>query len=129
MNLAVREATPGDADDAMFLLDGAMLEADAEAVRRRIESGSVLVAVADAEGDGDVRVVGVCVLDGGEIEQIAVRRERRGRGVGTALVEAVDSRTDGAVTAEFRENVRPFYESLGFEIRETEEGRYRGVLR
>lgn len=123
-NVTVREATPDDGEDAMFLLDGAMLDADAEAVRRRIGAGSVLVA----ETDG--RVVGVCVLDGGEIDQIAVRRERRGRGVGTALVESAAERVVGAVTAEFEAGVRPFYESLGFEIRETEtEGRFRGVLR
>ncbi|SFF79785.1 Acetyltransferase (GNAT) domain-containing protein [Halopelagius inordinatus] len=128
MGLAVRAATLDDHGSAMFLLDGAMLDADAEAVRRRIDAGSVFVAVAG--GDPDGRVVGVCVLDGREIEQIAVRRERRGRGVGTALVEAVDSRVDGELTAEFRESVRPFYDSLGFEVREAEtEGRFRGVLR
>ncbi|MFC6826914.1 GNAT family N-acetyltransferase [Halopelagius fulvigenes] len=126
MNLAVREATPNDEADAMFLLDGAMLEADAETVRRRIESGSVLVA----ESGDDGRLVGVCVLNGTEIAQIAVRRQRRGRGVGSELVAAADARVDGTVTAEFGDRVRPFYESLGFEIRETEnEGRFRGVLR
>jgi GNAT superfamily N-acetyltransferase len=122
-SVAVREATTDDHGDAMFLLDAAMLEADAGAVRRRVRAGSVLVA------DADGRVVGVCVLDGREIQQIAVRRERRGRGVGTALVEAAAARVDGPVTAEFADRVRPFYESLGFEIRETEDGSLRGRLR
>lgn len=124
MGLAVREAILDDHEDAMFLLDGAMLDADAEAVRRRIDAGSVLLA------DADGRVVGVCVLDGREIDQIAVRRERRGRGVGTTLVESAAERVDGAVAAEFGERVRAFYDSLGFEVREAEsEGRFRGVLR
>lgn len=123
MGLSVREATLDAHEDAMFLLDGAMLEADAEAVRRRIDAGSVLLA----ENDG--RIVGVCVLDGSEIDQIAVRRERRGRGVGTVLVESAAERVEEPVTAEFRERVRPFYESLGFEVRETSEGRFRGALR
>lgn len=123
MALTVREATLDDREDAMFLLDGAMLEADAEAVRRRIDAGAVLLAATDG------RVVGVCVLDGREIDQIAVRRERRGRGVGTALVESAAERVEGPVCAEFDDRVRPFYESLGFEVRETEAGRFRGVLR
>lgn len=122
-SVSVRAATTAECDDAMFLLDAAMLEADAGAVRRRVRAGSVLVAEADG------RVVGVCVLDGREIQQIAVRRERRGRGIGTSLVVAAADRIDGPLTAEFADRVRPFYESLGFEIRETEDGTLRGRLR
>jgi ribosomal protein S18 acetylase RimI-like enzyme len=155
----VREASEDDADDVVRLLDAAMLESDGERVRRRIEAGTVLVAVVERYGDGDGadtddRVVGACVLgevgavdavdradeagevgeigeisdidDHGaacdvaadsliEIEHIAVHRSRRGRGIGRALVDAADERSEGALVARFREQVRPFYESLGFE--------------
>jgi ribosomal protein S18 acetylase RimI-like enzyme len=128
VNVTVREATVDDHDAAMLHLDTAMLETDPETVRERVDAGSVLVAEADG------RVVGVCVLDERdeetEITQIAVHRARRDRGVGTALVEAASERFGGPLTAEFREEVRPFYESLGFEISETgDDDRLRGVLR
>jgi N-acetylglutamate synthase-like GNAT family acetyltransferase len=126
VSATVREATADDHDAAMLHLDTAMLEADSETVRARIDAGSVLVAEADG------RIVGVCVLDEREgeteITQIAVHRARRDRGVGTALVETASERFDGPLTAEFREEVRPFYESLGFEIAETDDDdRFRGV--
>jgi ribosomal protein S18 acetylase RimI-like enzyme len=127
VTVSVRHATADDHDDVRFLLDSAMLEVDATALEDRIDAESVLVAEVGREP------VGVCVFDGGEarteIEQIAVRRSRRGRGIGRTLVEFVADDGDGAVTAEFREQVKPFYESLGFEIRKTESGRLRGVLR
>ncbi|MFB6250473.1 MAG: GNAT family N-acetyltransferase, partial [Halobellus sp.] len=55
-----------------------------------------------------------------EIEQIAVHQSRRGRGIGRDLVEAAADRADGVLIARFPAGVRPFYESLGFEIRETD---------
>ena len=167
MTHTVREATDGDADSVVRLLDAAMLEFDRERARKRVDDGDVLVAVVrghnreerqasdgiDADADGanadaadaapsNGRVVGACVLRGSapgptEIEHIAVHRSRRGRGIGTTLVEAAATRTDGPLVAEFRENVRPFYESLGFEIdvpseddsEESDHDRLRGVLR
>ncbi|RLM91066.1 N-acetyltransferase [Halobellus sp. Atlit-38R] len=94
-----------------------------------------------AENDGadapDDRVVGVCVLarvdsaddagkcsralaaddpDPTEIEQIAVHRSRRGRGIGSHLVDAAAERADGPLVARFHEQVRPFYDAIGFEI-------------
>jgi ribosomal protein S18 acetylase RimI-like enzyme len=129
----VREATDGDADDVIRLLDAAMLEFDRDRTRRRVDDGDVLVAVvrghnreerreADADVDPrDDRVVGACVLRGTEgdpteIEHVAVHRSRRGRGIGTTLIDAAATRTDGPLVARFRDGVRPFYESLGFEI-------------
>ncbi len=129
----IRESTPDDADDVVYLLDAAMLEFDRERVRRRVSEGDALVAV-----DGEGKVIGVCVLgvvdgdstesddsdptagtDSGstEIESIAVRRSRRGRGIGRALVEAAATRAAGSLVARFHERVRPFYAALGFEIR------------
>ena len=158
MTHTVREARPGDADSVIRLLDAAMLAFDRERTRRRVADGDVLVAVVhghnreerrastDSDTAGrDDRVVGACVLHdpaGGptEVEQIAVHRSRRGRGIGTALVEATATRTDGQLVARFREDVRPFYESLGFAIdapegageddpEDPDRERLRGVLR
>ncbi|WP_238993970.1 GNAT family N-acetyltransferase [Halobellus captivus] len=135
MTHEIREATADDADEIVYLLDAAMLEFDRERVRRRVCDGDcvieadVLVAVDDGEN-----VIGACVLsiaehiegegidDGGdvnpiEIESIAVRRSRRGRGIGRALVETAATRAARPLVARFREQVRPFYAALGFEIR------------
>jgi len=99
-------------------------------------------AASDETDAPEDRVVGVCVLarvDGTdaagkcsrvrdaddptptEIEQIAVHRSRRGRGIGSRLVDAAAERADGALVARFHEQVRPFYDALGFEIVEGEE--------
>ncbi|MFB6091356.1 MAG: GNAT family N-acetyltransferase [Halobellus sp.] len=133
MTATVREALPGDADAVERLLDAAMLEFDRAEVRVRIGRGSALVAAVADDGAGGERVVGVCVFrerDGDvagvgdadgpvtEIEHVAVHRSRRGRGIGRDLVEGVSERTEGALIARFPEPVRPFYEALGFEIRE-----------
>ena len=157
MTHAVREARHSDADSVIRLLDAAMLEFDRERARRRVDDGDVLVAVVrghnreerrattnDTAGRTD-RVVGACVLHDAatgatEIEQIAVHQSRRGRGIGTSLVETAATRTDGPLVARFRGNVRPFYESLGFAIdapervgaddpEDPDRDRLRGVLR
>ena len=139
-----RDADPtvrdGDADDyraVMNVLDGAMLDVDAERVRAGLagdDEGDVAVLVAELDGS----VGGALVLDGGRVTAVAVRRSRRDRGAGTALVEAAVARR-GRVVAAFDARVRPFYESLGFEIRpagdddggDESEGRdrYEGELR
>ena len=94
-------------------------------------------AASDGTDAPEDRVVGVCVLarvdgtdDAGtcsrvldaddptptEIEQIAVHRSRRGRGIGSSLVDAAAERAAGALVARFHEQVRPFYDALGFVI-------------
>ena len=141
MTHVVRGAAGDDADDVVRLLDAAMLSVDRERVRKRAATGCVLVAVVrghnraerraaadvDADPAHDDRVVGACVLAGSdpdpgpkpaptEIEHVAVHRSRRGRGIGTTLVDDAATRTDGPLVARFRPGVRPFYESLGFAI-------------
>lgn len=112
---AVRPATEADLVAVMRLLDAAVLEADASVVSDRIDDDAVLVALADS------RIVGTLVLDDSHVDAIAVQQERRGRGIGTELVEAAAASVDGALTAEFDDTVRPFYASLGFDI-ETKAG-------
>ncbi|MFB6175610.1 MAG: GNAT family N-acetyltransferase [Halobaculum sp.] len=106
------------------MIDGAMLDVP-QNLASLIESEQVLVAVAE-------RVVGVLVLvrpaetdvpmltptdEASHVAAVAVRRRRRGNGIGVALVRTAAERVSAPLTAEFRSSVRPFYESLGFEIR------------
>lgn len=114
----VRAATDGDLPAVMNVLDGALLDATLD----EIDAGETLVAREAG------RVLGALVLSGEEIRAVAVRRSRRDQGVGTALVAAAANRRDRLV-ARFDPDVRPFYEALGFAIREADEpGRLRGVL-
>jgi GNAT superfamily N-acetyltransferase len=112
----VREATVRDLPDVMNVLDGAVLEADAASVRDRIADDAVLVAVSE----NGRRVLGALVLEGDHIDAVAVRRRRRGQGIGTALVEAASERRD-RLTAAFDADLRPFYEELGFAVEPTDE--------
>ncbi|MFB6101661.1 MAG: ubiquitin-like small modifier protein 2 [Haloplanus sp.] len=116
----VRTAAAADHLDVMRVVDGAVLTADATAVSERIGRGEVLVATVDD------RVVGALVRAGDHVTAVAVRRRWRDRGVGTALVETAADET-GRLTATFDPDVRPFYESLGFDI-EPVDGRLRGQL-
>jgi len=109
----VRPAGADDHLDVMRVVDGAMLTADAERVQERIDAGSVLVATAES------RVVGALVREGDRIIAVATRRRWRDRGVGTALVSAALAER-GRLVAEFDPDVRPFYESLGFDIERVE---------
>ena len=129
--MRVRPAHEDDLPAVMNVLDGAMLDVDAASVRERIVggddvAGGVLVAVAEG------RVLGACVVDppaaeseGAHVEAIAVRPGRRGQGVGSTLVDAATDRW-GPLTAEFDQDVRPFYESLGFTVERLDGGRFRG---
>lgn len=112
----IRVARPDEEATVRSICNAAMLEVPEAAVRE----GTVLVAV-----DED-RILGTLVLDGEEIEAIAVRPGRRGQGIGSALVEAAAERRD-ELTASFDPGVRPFYEKLGFEV-DCEDGRCRGGL-
>jgi GNAT superfamily N-acetyltransferase len=116
-NPEVRAARPDEEATVRSICNAAMLEVPEAAVRE----GTVLVAV-----DGD-RILGALVLDGEEIEAVAVRPGRRGQGIGAALVEAAAERRE-VLTAGFDPGVRPFYEKLGFEV-ECEGGRCRGSFK
>lgn len=132
--VAVRRASASDHLGVMRVLDGANLELSAETAERRIDDGTVVVAADDG------RVVGALVAvphdqradagasrdHGAHVEAIAVRRRRRARGIGSALV-AHAAREWTPLTVAFDARVKSFYESLGFDC-ERGGDRYRGVL-
>jgi GNAT superfamily N-acetyltransferase len=132
------------------ILDAAVLrygDLDRREVLVAVETGSERAEGGSGRGDDDAAavetdgdaaeddvgglksgwVLGALVLDGAEIEAVAVRRRRRGQGIGTALVEAAAERRN-RLDAEFDAHVCPFYEALGFDVERVEEKRYRGVL-
>ncbi|WP_430504432.1 GNAT family N-acetyltransferase [Haloparvum sp. PAK95] len=126
--IRIRTAGPDDRLDVVRVLDGAMLQTNE--IPERIEADDVLVAVAE-RGTGDdaergaETVVGAAVLETrGEdrhLDAVAVRRARRDRGIGSALVvRAVrDARVlvgVSRVTAEFDADLREFYAGLGFAV-------------
>ncbi|ELZ43800.1 GCN5-related N-acetyltransferase [Halorubrum californiense DSM 19288] len=122
-DVTVEPATPDDRLDVLRMLDAAMLETDAAIVDDRIAAADVLVARSTRTGG----VVGALVAvrpdrDRIHVDAVAVRRARRGRGIGSALVAAViergssDSAVD-AVTATFDTDLEHFYSGLGFAIR------------
>jgi GNAT superfamily N-acetyltransferase len=117
--MTVRPATAADHLTVLRIVNGAMLEIDAAEVEGRIGTGDVLVA------DEDGRLLGAAVLDGenqpSHIDAIAVRRARRGQGIGSELVAAAVER-EGVLTADFAPRVQPFYESLEFDIEAMEKG-------
>lgn len=121
----VRPANADEVPAVMNVLDGAVLSIAVATVRAGIEDGGTLVAVS-GDDSADGRILGALVLDGSHIEAVAVRRRRRGQGIGTALIEAALDRRD-RVTAEFDADVRPFYEALEFDIEALDEpDRFRG---
>ena len=122
---------PADGDeyvDVMRILEGALLDVDADEVRERIDAEDVLIAVetADSAVDGSdaAPVIAAMVLvprhAGVHIEAIAVNRSRRGRGIGSALVRAGIRHAAGRgfdrVVAEFDPDLREFYAGMGFSI-------------
>lgn len=139
-DVPVREATGDDELDVRRVLDAAMLETDAvaDAVARgdafvAVDDGSVVGALVlvppesvecpdavagDAGGTGgDAEGV-----DGMHVDAVAVRRRRRGRGVGRALVEAALAR-ERRLTVAFDADVAAFYDALEFSVVATREGR------
>lgn len=123
--VCVRAAERDDRVAALNVLDAAMLETDADALAEHIDAGSVLVAADDG------RIVGVIDVavtpPGGHVEAVAVRRARRGQGIGSRLVAAASERWR-PLSAAFDGDVKPFYEALGFDVRSVGPDRYHGVL-
>ena len=119
-DVALRRGSNDDVVAAMRVLQGALLDIDGSTVRDAAPDGELLLAEA---GDW---IVGALVVRDGHIEGVAVRRKRRGEGIGSALVEAAVADEDGTVTADFRAGVRGFWKDLGFEV-EQEGSRFWGV--
>jgi GNAT superfamily N-acetyltransferase len=120
----VREAEPDERAAVRNVVDGAGLALDAAVLEAALHDGDALVAVPD-EGP-DPQVLGALVLDGERIAAVAVRRRRRGQGIGTALVEAAAARRDRLV-AEFDPALRPFWAGLDFDIDAADEDRLRAI--
>jgi ribosomal protein S18 acetylase RimI-like enzyme len=120
--VTVREATTADLPSVLNVLDNGLLAVDVPTLKDAIDDGDVLVAVETET------ILGALALDGAEITAVAVRRRRRDQGIGRRLVAAASERRSRLV-AEFDERVRPFWDSLGFEIEPIREGnRLRGRL-
>lgn len=148
-DVVVREATREDRPAVLNVLDAAML--DTEGVEASLANGDALVAVEEDRVLGALALVDVdegtspgernpasSVHGDGEppssereaarlVHAVAVRRARRGQGIGSALVVAAAERTD--LVAEFDGRNRPFYRSLGFEIERIGPDRFRGRRR
>ena len=122
--VAVEPATAADRLDGLRVLDAAMLATDAEQITARIDAGDVLVARFERTG----AVVGALVTTRPEpgrrhVDAVAVRRARRGRGIGSALVASAVARAErderiDVVTAAFEPHLEGFYAELGFDINE-----------
>ena len=125
--IAIRRAERGDLVGTMNVLDTALLAIGAPTVRERIEAGTVFVAIENGRVRGAL-VLSEALGEGSdvEIEAVAVRRRYRRRGIASALVERARRESERALIAEFDGRVRPFYETLGFQVRPTDDGRFRG---
>lgn len=136
---SIERATPADRLDVLRVLDAAMLETDAGVVDAAIDAGDALVARFERTD----AVVGALVATRPEperlhVDAVAVRRARRGRGVGSALVGAAVDRADrdpgvAVVTAAFGADLEPFYREVGFDdvsaVDAGESDRFRGRRR
>lgn len=120
--IAIERADPDDRLDVLRVLDAAMLETDADLVSDRIAAGDALVARFERTG----AVVGALVATRPEsgrrhVDAVAVRRARRGRGIGSALVADAVARAErdegiDVVTAAFEPELEGFYVDLGFDV-------------
>ena len=121
--ITVEPAEPDDRLDVLRVLDAAMLETDPDVVDAAIDAGDALVAGFERTGG----IVGALVATRPEpdrlhVDAVAVRRARRGRGIGSALVAAAVRRAErdpglAVVTAAFDADLRAFYAGLEFAVR------------
>lgn len=125
--MQIRPACPAERPAVANVVDGAALAVADDRLEAALATDAVLVAIENGSGGSeDPRLLGALVLDGEEIVAVAVRRRRRGQGIGTALVEAAADRRPRLVAA-FDPGIRPFWASLDFEIERAGDGRLRGV--
>ena len=133
--ITIENATPTDRLDIVRVLDAAMLQTDISVLAERIAADAVICARFERTG----AVVGAVVVrrpatDTAHIDALAVRRARRGRGIGSALVgQVVAAETANEavswVTAGFDPGVKPFYRACGFVIAAGDDGRLVGRRR
>jgi GNAT superfamily N-acetyltransferase len=132
MDLTIRDARASDAAEIARLLDQLGYPTGASAVEARLERLAIVgdrVVVADLDG----QAVGLAHLQvspalerdqpAAKIGALAVDEAHRGRGVGRALVQAVEeeARRRGCAllfltTAAGRDDAHDFYERVGFEL-------------
>jgi len=118
----VRRATRDESTAVRNVVDGAALQRGDRDIEAAVAAGDAFVAVDSGP------VLGALVLDGETIVAIAVRRRRRGQGIGRALVAAAREARP-RLYATFDPDVRPFWETVGFETTgRTDAGRYRARL-
>lgn len=126
--IEIRPARPAERGAVANVLDGAGLALAHETLVERLRAGTVLVA----EG-ASATAIGAIVLTAGRpatghILAVAVRRRRRGQGIGTRLVRAAAARYPRLVAA-CDVAVAPFYRRLGFRLTSIGPDRVRGELR
>ena len=122
--IVIERATPADRLDIVRVLDTAMLQTDVSTLTERIAADAVICARFERTG----AVVGAVVVtrpatDTAHIDALAVRRARRGNGIGSALVDCAvaAARTDRSVrrlTVGFDGSLRSLYTGCGFDIAE-----------
>lgn len=127
----IRTAEADDLAAVRNLVDGAALGLDHDRLESCLARGEVFLA----ESEPREVALGTLVLDGDRVVAVAVRRRRRGQGIGTDLVRTAMEDCERLV-AEFDPRVRTFWESVGFDVTPVGEdegegegsgGRLRGV--
>ena len=131
MDLTIRDARRADAGAIAVLLTQLGYPSEPDAIEERLDRLRVVgdrVVVAEVDGD----VVGLAHLQvtpaierdrpAGKLGALVVDETQRGRGIGRALVEAVEAeaRRRGCgllflTTSERRDDAHAFYESVGLE--------------
>ena len=115
--ISIELAVENDAAAVITLFDQSLLAFDRATITPRIEREAVVIARTEQ------RLCGAHLNAGRHVEAIAVRPSHRNRGVGRAMLKEMADRR-GPLTASCREQVRPFFESLGWSTYELPNGRY-----
>ena len=142
--LSIHTATDEDFLAVIGLFEAALLDVETDRLRALLtdtDPGFVLLATttgrsSDSRSTGR-RPVGAIAVDtafgcdpghrNAHIVAIAVRPQRRGRGIGRTLIElAADRVAPRPLSARFDPRVRPFYAACGFDI-EPRDGRLWGI--
>lgn len=116
-SISIEGATAADATAVVTLFDRALLSFDRETITQRIDRGTVIVA---RQPNG---LCGALLFAGNYVEAIAVKPGWRNRGIGRAMIERL-AEERAPLTAGCREQVCPFFRSLGWTIYRLPGGRY-----